>query len=885
VTEQRVGINKRIADRLLKEGRIDETDYTRVIDYCKRKSVRVEEALIELDLMDEQTLLKYIATVHKTQFVSTERMSKARIDRDALKLVPKGMARHFSVYPLVLDRVNDKLIIATADPDNPQAIDELRVSSGVNRVVAMVARPEAVFAAIERGYEGDRTRFAKLMQPRAGDLADMIFNDPGGRHGAQKPAGQTVNPAAANPAPAAADWSKAMPPAEQGRRERGTSRPQTGEFDPPRRKTGETEMPLAQPPPRQRTGRRPEPPEGRYGHGQGPHDAWYDEYEREYERAYDDNYRDPRRGPPPRDYPPPQGRVGRQTDARSAPEGYGRPGPPGPRGYPDAPPPHPSSSPGRPRSQTGRAHPTERAQRSTDAYYEEPSYDAFPPAYEHEPNAYPDNYEEGYTQRYGTGQARGYPPPPAQLEAPRGPLPHKSSMFPRPIGIGFGPVSTRAQGDVQANEIFGTTQVLELLRVLVGLLENDREELRGHSAFVARLAHNMCERIALPKEQANAIVVASYLHDLGKMGQHHLTALNVAQFDNHLQAATKLSKLPQQLMESVGLPETTVKTMGAMYERMGGSGIPEGLAGKDIPIGARILAIADSYADLTRNARNVYSSIMTADEALVVLKKHAPSVFDANLIGVLEKATSGEKILTDLLANRHRVLIVDPDPEETMVLQLRLVEQGFDVHVARNIEEARIALAAREFAMVVSEVHVGAENAGLSLHREFKPQHPNMSWVFLSAQSSREMAERVFKLGVDDFIAKPVSTEILVAKLTQLCDKQSQKMAPRGVSGSLSQMSLSDIIQILWHGRKTCALKIKQGESRGEIHFAGGMLVNAKWGGAEGEVAFYRMLTLGENGEFSVDPSFVPQGEPAIHASPEALLLEGMRLLDEGKIP
>jgi hypothetical protein len=63
------------------------------------------------------------------------------------------------------------------------------------------------------------------------------------------------------------------------------------------------------------------------------------------------------------------------------------------------------------------------------------------------------------------------------------------------------------------------------------------------------------------------------------------------------------------------------------------------------------------------------------------------------------------------------------------------------------------------------------------------------------------------------------------------------------------------------------------------------MIVNAFWGDAEGEVAFYRLLALGEDGDFAVDPEFVPEGDPAIQASPEALLLEGMRLLDEGAIP
>ncbi len=66
----------------------------------------------------------------------------------------------------------------------------------------------------------------------------------------------------------------------------------------------------------------------------------------------------------------------------------------------------------------------------------------------------------------------------------------------------------------------------------------------------------------------------------------------------------------------------------------------------------------------------------------------------------------------------------------------------------------------------------------------------------------------------------------------------------------------------------------------GEIHFADGQVVHALWAGALGEDAFYRMLTLRE-GDFRLDPSFSPSTR-SITASPEALLLEGMRRLDEG---
>ena len=104
----------------------------------------------------------------------------------------------------------------------------------------------------------------------------------------------------------------------------------------------------------------------------------------------------------------------------------------------------------------------------------------------------------------------------------------------------------------------------------------------------------------------------------------------------------------------------------------------------------------------------------------------------------------------------------------------------------------------------------------------------------------------------------------------------------KGVSGSLGEMSLPDMVQILWHGRKTCALKIQAGSSNGEIDFAEGQVVNARWQELRGEEAFYKMLSLQE-GDFRLDPSYKPTVR-VISASPEALLLEGMRRLDEAAL-
>lgn len=783
---QHAGINKRIADRLLKDRLMRETDHRRVVELAMRKGTRIEEVLIEHGIIDEAKLLKYVATLHKTQFVSTERLSKAKIDREALRLVSYKLAKHYGVYPLVYDSKSDRLIVATPDPDDANMIKEVSMASGVSRVMAMVARPEAVAAAIARGYEGDRSLFTRLLV-QGGEYDAMFGADPFAR--------------------------------TEGviRAESLDAEPVTGEYRPPH-KSGDTGN----------WDRDPTP---------SPHAVRDDAVVPAMNR-----------------------------DPEPTPDFGSQPGIPRPK----------------PRRRSGR--PTRPD--DTDRGHSGPHHTPPPKPHAYERRGYAIDDEPSDTT--ATGYSAPPPDEPASLLEQ---VPVRRSIVPpmrrvSHAALSFGSVTERQTKShpPQAEVVLTSTPYLESLRVLVGLLENNRTDLRGHSNAVARLVLDVCERIAMPNEQKNAVTLAAYLHDLGKMGDAHLTALNVAREGWHRTLAEKLREIPGKLMESVGLPRDTLEALDEMYEQFGGGGVPGRRSGKDIPMGARILAAVDSYADLTLNPNNQQGELFNAEDAVAMLLEHSGTVFDRDIVEVLAKSTSGERIVSDLLADRHRVLIVDPDPEETMVLQLRLAEQGYDVHLARNLLEARAALEAREFSVVVSEVDLDDSGAGFVLRGAVKDRARSASWIFVSSRGNRETVSRAFELGADDFITKPVATEIVVAKLSQLVERQATKVAPRGVSGSLSEMGLTDLVQVLWHGRKTCALRITQADKKGEIHFDAGRIVNAKWDDVEGETAFYRILAVGEAGEFAVDPGFKP-GAPVILDSPEALLLEGMRLIDEGVVP
>jgi response regulator RpfG family c-di-GMP phosphodiesterase len=426
-----------------------------------------------------------------------------------------------------------------------------------------------------------------------------------------------------------------------------------------------------------------------------------------------------------------------------------------------------------------------------------------------------------------------------------------------------------------------TAQFLELLNVLVSLIESSRPDLRGHSSQVARLARRMAETVGLDPSGSDALVAAAYVHDLGKMGQYHLTTYNCSEYDGHKAAAQKSYGAPSRLLEPVHMPAEAIEAIGHMYERYDGKGFPDGRSGKDIPLSARILAICDTYADLTQNPRNPFRKTLSAQEACDALAKQRETIFDPNLVDLFRRTMLGENIKARLLADRLQALLVDVDPEETTVLELRLIEQGFIVQTARNAEQALSILARGETDLVVSELDL-APNDGLALLAEARKAAwgKDLAWVIYTRLQERALAQKAFALGVLDFVSKPANAELLVAKLKAMLDQRASPRTSRGVSGRLRELGLPDMVQVLYHGRKSGSLKIRAPEGAGEIHFVEGNVVNAFWGELRGEEAFYAMLKL-EDGEFGLDPSFKATGRVIQHSS-EALLLEGMRRMDEG---
>jgi response regulator RpfG family c-di-GMP phosphodiesterase len=447
--------------------------------------------------------------------------------------------------------------------------------------------------------------------------------------------------------------------------------------------------------------------------------------------------------------------------------------------------------------------------------------------------------------------------------------------------LGLGRVTPSVDPERVAQNWVWQAPHVEMLHVMSGLLDSARDGLAGHASMVARIARGVAERIGLPRDAVLSVGMAGLLHDAGKPTAWHLTALSVVEFEAYRCMAEQYASMPRQLFSAAQLPELSLAAMDGMYERFSGGGLPGGASGQQIPVEARILAAADTYADLVANASNAYQRVLSSEEALAVLGAHAPAVFDPDVVTVLQAATGGEGILDELLDQRHVLLLIDPDPQATVALRLKLSEYGFETQLVRSIDAARRALDGREFAAVLCELDVETQADGLDFLESLTDRDPAMAWLYLSGRHAPEDVRRAFALGADDIVAKPAQPDLLCPKIEQMVERRATGRPSSGVAGSLTQLSLPDLVQVLWHSRRTCLLSVTFDAGQGAIHIVKGRVVDAAWQQLRGEEAFLALVALGDDGRFAVDPHAPAPADQPITADPEQLLLRAMQRLDE----
>ncbi len=165
------------------------------------------------------------------------------------------------------------------------------------------------------------------------------------------------------------------------------------------------------------------------------------------------------------------------------------------------------------------------------------------------------------------------------------------------------------------------------IKALAQALEAKDEYTQGHSARVAEESVNIARYLSLSDTEIQRMWLAGYLHDIGKIGIKEAVLNKPGKLNEeewHL-----IQQHPVVAGRILGpIPELSdiIDIIVHHHERYDGSGYPDGLEGNAIPLGARILAVADTYDALT--SRRPYRDSLTLEEAHRILEEAAGTYLD-----------------------------------------------------------------------------------------------------------------------------------------------------------------------------------------------------------------------------------------------------------------
>jgi response regulator RpfG family c-di-GMP phosphodiesterase len=183
----------------------------------------------------------------------------------------------------------------------------------------------------------------------------------------------------------------------------------------------------------------------------------------------------------------------------------------------------------------------------------------------------------------------------------------------------------REDGSIAAAE-----QTVEFLEVLAETIETKDRFMRGHARRVAFYASLIADRLALPGETQERVRVSAFLHDLGKVGVPTDLLLRAGALEpSEREIVEQHPVIGARLLKPLDLPYVIPVAIRHHHEWWDGSGYPDGLAGEEIPLEARIISVADAFDAMTCD--RPYRQALRREIVVSELNRYAGIQFDPNL--------------------------------------------------------------------------------------------------------------------------------------------------------------------------------------------------------------------------------------------------------------
>jgi CheY-like chemotaxis protein len=238
-------------------------------------------------------------------------------------------------------------------------------------------------------------------------------------------------------------------------------------------------------------------------------------------------------------------------------------------------------------------------------------------------------------------------------------------------------------------------------------------------------------------------------------------------------------------------------------------------------------------------------------------------------------------------AKSVRLLLVDDNP-----LVRDLVAKGLDpiceVLIANDGADALLKVIDDPPDVILCDYKMpGLDGRQLFEKLRGREKTRHIPFLFMAGRADIEERLRPLVDGVEEFITKPFLVKDLVRITKKVVDRlhleklQKSASRPGVIQGRLEEMSMTDLLQSLEMGQKSCRLVVRKGGEQGELYFAGGQCRDAKSGMTDGDEAVYKVI-LWTEGDFEIDFNAANAStRTTTTKTTTGLLMEAMRLMDE----